>query len=733
MADKQLYEVESIHGKKLIGSRVHYLVHWRGFTSDHDTWEPRANLDSCKPLIKIFKDKVAVNNNEKASLHKNTYLLGSRSQDNSTMTPAASVDQILSITKKKPGGVMKHASPLSLNARKRLRLRNSAEGLIQKSFNLSHKGKKKRNTIGSTEIFSFVNNGKKQAVRETSLEEMKDGRSGALPKQAKVIGSLKSSSKVKQSHAMKKNLFSCNSVNKNLKNDNTIAQMISDDEETNDEDDDVLYSINLECDTINVESDESQEMKDDLKHKKSNQMGRPPKGPKDDGKSHKPKKIGRPPKGTTEKKNFTLKEKDKQNGGKKKRMSLMESKKNSKDWISKSGLFRSVSPPPQFTSVKHIFANLNTEDPSKPSGNSLPDPVSPEASETYLADVPSSYPVPAEEPVTDSEEQPLSTSSLMYRSFLNSLPMQLHPVVTDHKLDKKSSVRSGSSSSTSGPGLLTRGVGGETVERRISVRSSECAFRYKQIVVKKCFRYTQIWLNTQTVMRNALNPQVIQEMVSALNSAKYDDSHLVLLSSLGNVFCSGTDLHFLISNDRKVAARQMADSIRELTKTFITFPKPVIAAVSGAAVGMGVSLLALCDVVYASDKASFHLPYSQLSQTPEGSSSFTLPLTLGLPSANELLYGGRKITAMEAYQLGLVSQVFWPTLMMQEVIPRAENMATSSAKALEATKLLIRSHHRTKMELTNETECNLLLERWLSADCQRAIETYLSNEKNLSF
>ena len=76
--------------------------------------------------------------------------------------------------------------------------------------------------------------------------------------------------------------------------------------------------------------------------------------------------------------------------------------------------------------------------------------------------------------------------------------------------------------------------------------------------------------------------------------------------------------------------------LRELTKTFINFPKPVIAAVSGAAVGMGLSLLSLCDVVYASDKASFYLPYSQLSQTPEGCASFTLPLTLGLPSVSEL-------------------------------------------------------------------------------------------------
>ena len=60
--------------------------------------------------------------------------------------------------------------------------------------------------------------------------------------------------------------------------------------------------------------------------------------------------------------------------------------------------------------------------------------------------------------------------------------------------------------------------------------------------------------------------------------------------------------------------------------------------------------------------------------------SYHITFILTIPQANELLFGGRKITAMEAYNLGLVSQVFWPTLMMQEVIPRAQNMATCSAK-----------------------------------------------------
>ncbi|XP_069112206.1 uncharacterized protein [Argopecten irradians] len=305
---------------------------------------------------------------------------------------------------------------------------------------------------------------------------------------------------------------------------------------------------------------------------------------------------------------------------------------------------------------------------------------------------------------------PVSPSSMSYRMFLDNLPQQLK-----QKGGKR--VENGDSPP-------------EEMERRISVRQSECAFRYKDIVVKKCSKYTQIWMNTHTKMKNALNPQVIQEICSALNSAKYDDSNLVMFSGLGNVFCQGLDLHYLVRGDKRVAARQMVDALRDFTKSLITFPKPIVAVVTGPAVGLGMTMLPLCDVVYASDKATFHLPYAHLAQTPEGGATYSLPTAVGMAMANELLIAGRKITAIEACQLGLVSQVFWPTTIMQEVIPRIQNMSSMSGKALETTKLLIRSHQRTKLELTNESESNLLLERWPSFETQKAIEVYLSNEKN---
>ena len=69
---------------------------------------------------------------------------------------------------------------------------------------------------------------------------------------------------------------------------------------------------------------------------------------------------------------------------------------------------------------------------------------------------------------------------------------------------------------------------------------------------------------------------------------------------------------------------------RDFTKTLITFPKLIVAVVTGPAIGLGMTMLPLCDVVYASDKASFFLPYAQLAQTPEGCASYTLPQALGM-------------------------------------------------------------------------------------------------------
>lgn len=154
---------------------------------------------------------------------------------------------------------------------------------------------------------------------------------------------------------------------------------------------------------------------------------------------------------------------------------------------------------------------------------------------------------------------------------------------------------------------------------------------------------------------------------------------------------------------------------RDFCKTLLTFPKPLVAAVNGAAVGLGVTFLPYFDLVYASDKATFYTPYGKLGQIPEGGATFTLPSILGYArvsplkalkhfhffvlcspirnrnylsvgfvfvqtcsalQANGLLLEGRRLTATEAHEFGLVTQVLWPSLFMEEVIPRVRSMAS---------------------------------------------------------
>ncbi|MEQ2238282.1 hypothetical protein ILYODFUR_031590 [Ilyodon furcidens] len=172
---------------------------------------------------------------------------------------------------------------------------------------------------------------------------------------------------------------------------------------------------------------------------------------------------------------------------------------------------------------------------------------------------------------------------------------------------------------------------------RFSVRQTESAYRYRDIVVKKQDSFTYILLSTKSSEDNTLNPEVMKEIQSAMATAASDDSKLVLLSAVGSVFCCGLDfLYFIrrLADDRKKESIKMAETIRTFVNTFIQFRKPIVAAVNGPALGLGAALLPLCDVVWANEKAWFQTPYMFCGQTPDGCSSFTFPRIMGLASVS---------------------------------------------------------------------------------------------------
>ncbi|KAJ8383281.1 hypothetical protein AAFF_G00222170 [Aldrovandia affinis] len=263
---------------------------------------------------------------------------------------------------------------------------------------------------------------------------------------------------------------------------------------------------------------------------------------------------------------------------------------------------------------------------------------------------------------------------------------------------------------------------------RFSVRQTESAYRYRDIVVKKQDGFTHILLSTKTSENNSLNPDVMKEVQSAMTTAAADDSKLVLLSAVGSVFCFGLDFIYFIrrlTDDRKKESAKMAESIRTFVNTFIQFKKPIIVAVNGPAVGLGASILPLCDVIWANEKAWFQTPYATFGQTPDACSSLTFPRIMGVASANELLLSGRKLTAQEACAKGLVSQVFWPGTFTQEVMVRIRELVSCNSVVLRESKALVRNSNRTALEQANERECEALKRVWGSPQGMDSILKYL--------
>nr|XP_044992936.1 chromodomain Y-like protein [Jaculus jaculus] len=266
---------------------------------------------------------------------------------------------------------------------------------------------------------------------------------------------------------------------------------------------------------------------------------------------------------------------------------------------------------------------------------------------------------------------------------------------------------------------------------RFSVRQTESAYRYRDIVVRKQDGFTHILLSTKSSENNSLNPEVMKEVQSALNTAAADDSKLVLLSAVGSVFCCGLDFIYFIrrlTDDRKRESTKMADAIRNFVNTFIQFKKPIIVAVNGPAIGLGASILPLCDVVWANEKAWFQTPYTTFGQSPDGCSTVMFPKIMGGASANEMLLSGRKLTAQEACGKGLVSQVFWPGTFTQEVMVRIKELASCNPVVLEESKALVRCNMKLELEQANERECEVLKKIWGSAQGMDSMLKYLQRK-----
>jgi enoyl-CoA hydratase/carnithine racemase len=192
--------------------------------------------------------------------------------------------------------------------------------------------------------------------------------------------------------------------------------------------------------------------------------------------------------------------------------------------------------------------------------------------------------------------------------------------------------------------------------------------------------------------RNALGPQMYAAGVEALSVAESSpEVRSVVIAGEGAVFSAGGDLQRLQAN-RQLSPEVQAQSIEGLhswIEEIRTFPKPVIAAVEGAAAGAGFSLALACDLIVAAEDAVFVMAYTTVGLSPDGGASWSLSQALPRQLVSELLMAGERISAGRLHELGLVNRVTPRGDALTQALAMAEQLNGRAPNVLASIKELM--------------------------------------------
>ena len=192
--------------------------------------------------------------------------------------------------------------------------------------------------------------------------------------------------------------------------------------------------------------------------------------------------------------------------------------------------------------------------------------------------------------------------------------------------------------------------------------------------------------------RNALGPEIYAAGVEALNAADSNpEVRSVVITGAGSTFCAGGNLQRLLENRQKPpeAQAQSIEGLHGWIEAIRTFPKPVIAAVEGAAAGAGFSLALACDFIVAADNAVFVMAYSSVALSPDGGGTWSLAQALPRQLVTELLMCGERIVAERLAQLGVVNRVTAPGAALTEALALADKLNGRAPNALASIKELV--------------------------------------------
>ena len=246
-----------------------------------------------------------------------------------------------------------------------------------------------------------------------------------------------------------------------------------------------------------------------------------------------------------------------------------------------------------------------------------------------------------------------------------------------------------------------------------------------EIVTERLESVLRVQLNRPT-KRNAMTSAMYLSLADIFNETANDENtRVVLWHGAGDLFCAGNDIEDFLKNPPSPGNFPQA----KLMEALVNIDKPLVAAVHGAAIGGGTTMLTHCDFIYAGESAKFQMPFINLALVPEFGSSCSVPARIGHLRAAELILLGALFDARRAAELGLVTEVVPDHDVLARATDTARKLAGKPAAALQAGKRLMKQPFREQIKAAMKAENEEFSAQVRSEDAKEAFNAFLEKRK----
>lgn len=239
-----------------------------------------------------------------------------------------------------------------------------------------------------------------------------------------------------------------------------------------------------------------------------------------------------------------------------------------------------------------------------------------------------------------------------------------------------------------------------------------------------------ITLNRPDVF-NSFNREMALRMQDLLDQCSNDDNiRAIVITGSGKAFCAGQDLKEVTTPELNPGFRKILEEhYNPIIERLRNIEKPILAAVNGVAAGAGANIALACDIVVASESASFIQAFSKIGLIPDSAGTFFLPRLIGFQKASALMMLGDKVSAQEAYNMGMIYKFFPVSLFEEEVHKLAITLSEMPTHALALTKKLLNRSMINNLEEQLALESDLQIDASSSQDYLEGVAAFVEKRK----